>query len=231
MQIELSHRLDKVAGMVIPGKITADIGADHAYLSVYLVINNICPKVIATDRVRGPLVSARQLVELLSLDKQIDIRLGEGLEVLTPGEAATICIAGMGGSTIRSILHASPDVLEKTQRLVLQPQRNIADLRYYLAETGWKIIAEEIVMDSGFYYQIMSVEKGHMVLTDEEAEFGPLLLARRHPLLTSYMELKLADYKSLIERLNAQEGVDVQARIEELMDEVASIEKLLANYG
>lgn len=230
MQIELSHRLDKVAGMVIPGKVAADIGADHAYLAVYLVINKICPRVIATDRVRGPLLSAIQLVELLSLDKYIDIRLGEGLEVLEAGEAATICIAGMGGSTIRSILHASTDVVAQTQRLVLQPQRNIADLRYYLAENGWKIISEEIVMDSGFYYQIMAAEKGQMTLTEEEAEFGPLLLAQNHPLLSSYLKLRIADHNTLIERLRSLDGADIQARIEELSQRVVVMEKLLANY-
>ncbi|MEG1500606.1 MAG: tRNA (adenine(22)-N(1))-methyltransferase TrmK, partial [Clostridiales bacterium] len=92
----------------------------------------------------------------------------------------------------------SPVILEHTQRLVLQPQSYVFLLRSYLMEMGWRIVAEDIAFESGFYYEIMAAEKGHMDLTDEEIEFGPFLLAQRHPLLIPFLQLKRADLAILI---------------------------------
>ena len=40
---------------------------------------------------------------------RVELRLGNGLEVLRPGEAEDIVIAGMGAETICEILEAAPD--------------------------------------------------------------------------------------------------------------------------
>ena len=123
MNIKLSNRLLAVAKQVDKDARVADIGTDHGYLAVYLTINNISDYVIATDRAKGPLTSATQLVELLSLDTKIDTRLGDGLDVLLPGEADTICIAGMGGMTMIDILRSHPEIVGSVKKLILQPQR------------------------------------------------------------------------------------------------------------
>ena len=90
MRIKLSNRLQAVARQIPAGLRVADVGTDHGYLPVYLVVNDIAPKVIASDRGKRPLDSARQLITLLSLENQIDVRLGDGLSVLQPDEAEVI---------------------------------------------------------------------------------------------------------------------------------------------
>ena len=90
MRIKLSNRLQAVARQIPAGLRVADVGTDHGYLPVYLVVNDIAPKVIASDRGKRPLDSARQLISLLSLENQIDVRLGDGLSVLQPDEAEVI---------------------------------------------------------------------------------------------------------------------------------------------
>jgi len=227
VKIKLPERLLSVASMILPGKAAADIGTDHGYLPVHLVVEGICPFVIATDRARSPLESARQLVELLSLTKTIDIRFGEGLEILEPGEVATICMAGVGGATIRSVLSDSPLVLDKTERLVLQPQRGAVGLRRWLADNGFTIVAEDLVMEDGFYYEIIGVEHGHMVLDESQTEFGPLLLANRHPLLKDYLELKKADLTRLIDGLSQNRTKECQERLAQLSYGVQRIERAL----
>ena len=104
MQIKLDARLLAAAALVLPGKAAADIGTDHNYLPVYLVKNGICPYVIASDKAPQPYENACQLVELLSLTRQISVRLGDGLQVLEPGEAATVVMTGMGGRLMMDIL-------------------------------------------------------------------------------------------------------------------------------
>ncbi len=227
MNIKLSNRLAAVAKMVIPGKMTADIGTDHGYLPVYLVVNGIVPAVIATDRARIPLQSAEQLVSLLSLEKKIDLRLGDGLSVLHPGEVSTVCISGIGGVTIRSILEAEPEVLSRLERLVLQPQRGAAGLRHWLSEHGWRIIHEDIAYDDGFYYEIITAQPGVMTLSREEEEFGPLLMAEGHPLFADYLRLKQADIERLLAEVSKSNNEEAAARAEQLRAILERIKKVI----
>ena len=63
------------------------------------------------------------------LEKQIECRRSNGMEKLEPGEVDTLMIAGMGGPLMIDILKARPEVLEKVQTLVLQPQSEIGFVR------------------------------------------------------------------------------------------------------
>ncbi|MCL2496130.1 MAG: class I SAM-dependent methyltransferase [Clostridiales bacterium] len=230
MQVKLNERLLSVAKLVLHGKTAADIGTDHSYLPVYLVVNGVCPAVIATDKARGPYDNACQLVDLLSLSRQIDMRFGEGLTVLKPGEAATITIAGMGGYVIRDILEGSPEVAASAGRLVLQPQKNTAMLRKYLQECGWRIVAEDIAFDHGFYYEVIAAERGIMELTEDQALFGPCLLGQPHPLLPQYLGLKLADMQTLVYQLEGKEGSEAAERRRTLNGLIEQIEYILGHH-
>ena len=228
MQIKLNDRLLSVAKLVLPGQPVADIGTDHSYLPVYLIINGICPAVIATEKSRGPFDNACQLVELLSLNRQIDMRLGSGLTVIRPGEAATITMAGMGGHVIRDILEASSDVAAASRRLVLQPQKNAPMLRQYLQLSGWRIVAEDIAFDHGFYYEVIAAEPGAMQLNEDETLFGPCLLGQPHPLLPQYLGLQLADMQTLLDQLEGKAGGEAKERRAVLQNKVDKIESILA---
>lgn len=228
MRIKLNERLLAVAKLVLPGRPAADIGTDHSYLPVYLVVNSICPAVIATEKARGPFDNACQLVELLSLTRQIDMRLGPGLSVLKPGEAATITLAGMGGHVIRDILEGSPEVAAASQRLVVQPQKNVSMLRRFLQQNGWRITAEDIAFDHGFYYEIIAAEPGAMTLSEDEILFGPCLLGQPHPLLPQFLGLQLADMQTLLDQLEGQAGGEARERRAVLKNKVKQIENILA---
>jgi tRNA (adenine22-N1)-methyltransferase len=227
MQIKLNERLLSVAKLVLPSLPAADIGTDHSYLPVYLVVNGICPTVIATEKARGPFDNACQFVEILSLGRQIDMRFGPGLTVLEPAEAATIAIAGMGGYMIRDILEASAKVVAASRRLVLQAQKNVPMLRQFLQQSGWRIVAEDIAFDHGFYYEIIAAEQGSMQLTEEEALFGPCLLGQPHPLLPQYLGLQLADMKTLLNQLEGKVGSEAAQRCAVLHNKVEKIESIL----
>ena len=211
------------------GKVVADIGTDHAYLPVYLIVNGIAPFVIAIDCAHGPLEGSRRLLELLSLEKQIDLRLGAGLTVLEPDEAQVVCIAGMGGRTIGEIMLASPQVAASVERFVLQPQRNTPALRLFLQDNGYKIVGEEMAFEKGFYYVILAVEKGKMNLNEQELEYGPLLLKNGHPFLAPCLRLKLDDIEQILQRLSDKNGEEVAARMRCLEDEAERIRDILAN--
>ena len=152
----LDARLAMVAACIRPGSRLADIGTDHAYLPVWLVEAGICPSAIASDLRPGPLESARRTVEAAGLSDRISLRLGDGLSTVRPGEAEDIAIAGMGGETIAAILAAAPLVQDKAVRLVLQPMSRAEELRRFLLENGFSLLAERLVTDGTHLYPVMT---------------------------------------------------------------------------
>ena len=102
--IVLSQRMRMVADMVSKGNVLADIGCDHGFVSIYLLENGICPKVIAMDVNEGPLLRAGEHIKERGLSPYIDVRLSDGMEKLLLGEADSILIAGMGGRLVIKIL-------------------------------------------------------------------------------------------------------------------------------
>ncbi len=229
MRIKLSNRLQAVARQIPAGLRVADVGTDHGYLPVYLVVNDIAPKVIASDRGKRPLDSARQLISLLSLENQIDVRLGDGLSVLQPDEAEVICLAGMGGVAIKEIISAGLPLAQAAKILVLQPQRNVPAVRRFLVSNGFKIVAEDLAEDDGFYYEIIAVEPGLMELTEQEADFGPLLLRDGHPLFKDFLILKETDLTQLLAAMADNNSKDSLQRKKQLEEEISRIGKLIGS--
>lgn len=227
MNIKLSNRLMCVAKQVEKDSKVADIGTDHCYLPVYLAINGISDRIIATDRAKGPLASAAQLVELLSLNAKIETRLGDGLRVLQPGEVDTVCIAGMGGMSMIEILEAAPEVVKSAKKLILQPQRGASKVRKYLMEHGMKIVMEDLAEDDGFYYVMLVAEHGEMEMTEEELAFGPYLLANGHPLHKDMLILKRADLRQLLSSLSDEDTEELLKRKKQLNSEIEKIGEVI----
>ena len=89
----------------------------------------------------------------------IDIRLGDGLQVLSAGEVDTICIAGMGGALIQKILDDAPEVVKSARLLILQPMNGAEKIRAWLAENNWQIADEDLAESAGIIYEIICAEK------------------------------------------------------------------------
>ncbi|MGI6678373.1 MAG: tRNA (adenine(22)-N(1))-methyltransferase [Dehalobacterium sp.] len=229
MQIKLSERLAVVAAFVPLGSVVADIGTDHGYLPAHLIMEGISPYVIAADVHELPLSKAVQLVSLLAIDKKVSLRLGDGLKVLTPGEAQAIVIAGIGALTMIHILSASPDVLGKTKRLVLQPMRDTVKLREWLINNNWIIIDEELVCEEDQYYEIIVAEPGLSTLTPEEMEFGPILLQKKHPLLKAFLREKLKTLKNIDQALDYATNPKGQAQKEDIKKKIGDLERVRAS--
>ena len=119
--MQLDARLAAIAAFVPHGTVLADIGGDHAYLAATLVMEGVAPRAVVGDLSAGACAAARRTALAQRLTRQIDVRQGDGLSVLAPGEAESIVIAGMGGALIVQILEGAPDVLAGAPTLVLQP--------------------------------------------------------------------------------------------------------------
>lgn len=228
MKINLSDRLSAMAAMVLPKSVVADIGTDHGYLPAFLVIKGISSGAIASDVAESPLEGARQLMELLALGRKIDLRLGDGLKILQPGEADTVCIGGMGASTMIRILSESPEVLAATRRLILQPMRGANHLRRWLTDHQWKIIDEEIVFEEEIYYEIIVAEQGQEYLSPWEEEVGPVLLKKNHPLLLDYLESQIAHWEKVLLSMAQSTSPQSEEKKNRLTEHIELLKQVMA---
>lgn len=230
MQMKLTPRLQAVADKVPPGSRVADIGTDHAYIPVYLLMNHMSSGVIATDSRTGPLQAAAETLELFRLKQLAELRLGEGLTVLRKEDGIdVIIIAGLGGDTISSILADGFELLLKDILLILQPMTCVGKVRTWLAENGFAIIEEDIAQEeSSFYEVIVARWTGDANLIETKyLLFGPDLVAKKHPLLKPMLELRLEHKEAALAGAEYSNSPAAHERIEELKAEILSMREIL----
>ena len=158
--MHIDRRLETIANLVPQGCVLADIGTDHAYLPVWLLEKQRIARAIAGDIAAGPCQAARTTVAQYGQHEHLEVRQGSGLKVLSSGEADCIAIAGMGASTIISILEDDMEVAQSAELLVLQPMAGAASLRAWLCSHGWQLAAEELVDDAPHFYEIIAAKRG-----------------------------------------------------------------------
>jgi len=226
-QARLGPRLEAVARLVPPGRVVADIGSDHARLPVHLVAAGKAPRAIAGELGGGPYLRARRGVDQAGMSALIDVRRGNGLTVLRPGEAGVVVLAGMGGRRIASLLGAAPpEVVSRLERLVLQPMEDVGWLRNWLTSRGYTLCDEELAREGRHFYHVVSVRPAGALRSagasdavcpvseaPEESwprwlvlDLGPCLLRRGHPLLPALIRRRLAANQRIRRRLAGSAG-------------------------
>lgn len=156
LRIKLSDRMQVIADHIEPGETVADIGTDHGQIPVWLFAQGVCPRAILTDISEGSLAKAKETAAAYQFGSGLDFRAGDGLQVLAPGEADAVIIAGMGGKLIRQILADSPEHTFSFRKYILQPRKGAGPLRKWLLENGFRIVSEDIVREGRHLPEIIT---------------------------------------------------------------------------
>jgi len=236
--MQISKRLQAVAGMVTQGNRVADIGCDHAYTAIYLLTNRISPYVVAMDINQGPLDRAKENVEKFAVEDRVSIRKSDGLEKLHPGEVDTILIAGMGGRLMVEILRANMEIVSAAKELILQPQSEAYYVRETLKEMGYLIIKENMLKEDGKYYVIMKLKadtahisvKEFQLLKPEHIYFSRQLLEERNPILLEFLRSEKQQYMKIYQELITQQTTQSIKRQAELHDLINLIDTAMGYY-
>ena len=233
--MKLSKRLQMVASLVTAGNRLGDIGTDHGYIPIVLVQQGICPVAIASDVNKGPLLRAKEHIEENGLSSKIQVRLGNGLASILPGEVDTVLIAGMGGSLIVTILEQGKNVRDSAKELVLSPHSDIPKVRAYIMEQGYEIIQESMVKEDGKYYVAMKAVLAQQRETmekwkEEEIAYGKELLKQKNSVLLEYLRKTENKITIILQGLQEKGGDALSQRKLELEQELQVVQKALECY-
>ena len=248
-KMELSKRLQGVADFLSEGLRIADIGCDHGFLSIYLVQTGKAPGCIAMDVNRGPLARAQENIDRQGLSTYIETRLSDGARALgfteagdgrKKPEAEAAVLAGMGGKLMIRIMEDSPEQFQGMQEFVLQPQSEISLVRRFIRRKGWRITAEDMVLEEGKFYPMMRVEtkaadgRGGLATAEGKEDckreeraclgssqelfdtFGEFLLKDRHPVLKQFLKKEERQQEEILSGLSAQTSLRSKERSKEI---------------
>ncbi len=223
--MKLTKRLAVIASYIPDGSTVADIGTDHAYLPAYLVLEGIAPKAIATDIHNAPFQSALKTVEAHCLLNKISVRLGNGLDVLRPGEADVIVVAGMGGRNMEEVFEKAPEVLRQTNRLVLQPMTAVDMVRQWLWNHNWQIVDEDLLREDDKFYQVLVAEPGED-LHKGDPEFGVNLIKKGHPLMGELLQKREAQYGQVLNEIRRQAKTEIKEKEQQVEAKLMTIKRV-----
>jgi tRNA (adenine22-N1)-methyltransferase len=230
---KLSKRLAKVAEFVSSHARMADIGTDHAYLPVSLMLEDKISFAVAGDVVEGPYLSAKHQVEKNGLQEKISVRLGSGLDVIEPetDKITDITIAGMGGALISEILEAGfkKGQLTHSETLILEPNVGEEIVRNWLVHNKYQIIAEAILEENDKIYEIIQARPVNekIELTENERKFGPFLAQEKSPVFIKKWQGERDNLKRVLENLNLAKTKPVE-KIKEITNEIKRIEEVIS---
>ncbi len=226
--MKISDRLLTIANFVPKNSIVIDIGTDHGYIPAYLIENNISKKVIATDISKESLNKGKSYIMDLSLENEIDTRVGDGFQVLKPFEADTAIIAGMGGLLITDILENRRDISRTITHFILQPMVASNNLRKYLYNNSFKIIDEKLVKEGENLYEIIYAKQGKdYIEKDIYFEIGKKLIENKDPLLEEFINHKIKLSKDILDKIEDKSTLKSIERRQALTKKIEEYQEVL----
>lgn len=175
-------RIKQLVEFIDSYKCLADVGCDHGLLIIEAFKKYKLDMAIAIDNKKGPLNQAITNIKKYDFASKVRFSLSSGIKDIDDNTDVVV-IAGMGGMLISDILN---DDLKNVQRLILQPNRDIPEVRMKVMKLGFKIVIEKIVFENNKYYEILVCDrlktKEVINYSLDELEFGPCLLKNKDQL-------------------------------------------------
>lgn len=175
----------KAAIKMIRSNVHADIGSDHGLMLFSMLNSGRIHRGIAIENKHQPLVNSIKTLAGLNAD----VRLGDGLAALRPGEVDSLSICGMGGVKMRKLLLAFPDRLPL--QVVLQPNAGSNLIRKWGRDNGFHLVDEQMIVRRNCRFTILNFhqadEKNHADPVYAQTnllaslEFGPWFIKRQEP--------------------------------------------------
>lgn len=225
-------RIEQIAKFVNK-KFVAEIGADHGYITKHLFDTKKISKAVLTDISANSLQKARTNLKGNKYLNKVFFAVGDGFKALENIENCNnqnieieqIIIAGMGAKEIINILTEDNNY----QNFVLQPQKNVLELRQFLVKNNYKIKKDVMVKEDKIYYNIISaqkVENAHQHLTKRQLFFGLTNTKKPSKDFCDYLTFKANQYSQILKETNSRQ---IQTKLNLIQKELEIISKKQIN--
>lgn len=195
--MKINERLKIIGDLVPLSSYPLDIGCDHGLLSIYLIKERNFKEVVAADNKQGPLDSAKINIKKYSVEKNITLRLADGLKALDE-KIDTVTISGMGGILINQIIEKDKQHLNNIKNFIISPNNHIILVRKKLIKYGYIIKEEKIIKEKNFIYEIIYFTKGKKKYKEKELFLGPILCQTKDELVLEYYKRRLQENEQLL---------------------------------
>lgn len=152
------NRMRAIADFVREGATVCDVGTDHAFIPVELLISGKCKNAVITDISAPSLEKGVINVKKSGLSDKVKPFCANGTLGAELDGVTDIIIAGMGGELISAILSQDARLKNKALHFILQPMSRAEELRIFLAENGFETETEIKVESEGRVYAVLSVK-------------------------------------------------------------------------
>ncbi|MBN2300517.1 MAG: SAM-dependent methyltransferase [Acholeplasmataceae bacterium] len=187
-----SKRIEFLADLTRGYNKVLDIGTDHGLVLSSAFEKGYIKSAIASDLREKPLNQAKKNLRKYPISYVISDGFSDIKE-----EFDLAIIAGMGAYLITNILDHAPS---GHHEYLLQANDKIEILRTYLMNNGFSIVDEFIIHDR-FYYVILKVIRGKMILNEDDILLGPILKSK--PEAKPYYQRKARQIEKIM--VNADE--------------------------
>ncbi len=201
-------------------RIIAEIGADHGFITKNLFETNKIDFAYCTDISAKCLDKARK--NLSMFNGKVEFLVGNGLDVFSCNimekrKPQEIIIAGMGGKEIINIL--SSKNAKYFDVFILQPQKNIVQVRQFLIDNNFYIEKDVIAKEKKMFYNILRVVRtgNKDSLTPLELEFGRTNIKERGKDFLLYIKREIKKCREILEVYQIDEISCRLKRLENLM--------------
>jgi tRNA (adenine22-N1)-methyltransferase len=196
-----------VLQLLEPCKLLADVGTDHGLLPIHAVRRGLARHALAIDLREEPLQGARRNLERAGEGARVTPLRADGFSGLTGRGVDAVVLAGLSGRTIERLCREAQLGLAELRQLVVQPNQGVETLRAWAHGAGLHLRDEAMVEEHGRAFVVCAFVPG----TGQDPAYertpaplavafkvGPLLLARKDPVLRRYCEAQRKRLASLV---------------------------------
>ena len=213
----LSKRLSKVLDYIDKDDLVADIGADHGYLSLEML--NIGVKFVQV--VENKIEPLKRAKLTLKNHENVKYSLSDGISDLDE-LINTVTICGMGGLNIVEILSNDLPTAKRLNKIILQANSKLFELREFLNNNSFQIIDEAIIEEKGCFYEIIVTKyeaNGTFDLSYPEKYFGPILMNNQNVTFSNKYKKRRDEYKNIL-----KSSISKETEINNLKNQIELIE-------
>jgi tRNA (adenine22-N1)-methyltransferase len=191
-------RLNAICDLVSQ-RIIADVGSDHGFVPKILLQEGKIDFAYVTDISEKCVLKAKENLRDFFDKTQFVVCDGlMGLLSVAP-RPQQIVIAGMGGWEIIKIL--SQDKLKNFGNFILQPQKNVEELRIFLQNNFFEIKEDFLLREGKIFYNILYVCRSKTLknLTNDQILFGKTNLSMPNDDFMNFLNQKIDKFTSILQ--------------------------------